>query len=345
MGVSPGGAVSNVGLALLRLGEFVRMVAVKGDDALANLLTSALLPAGDQPSLRTAAGAPTSYSVVIAQGEADRYFIHCAGSNEAFTSNTVTEEDLAFGEWLHFGYPPLMPAMCAGSGEELARLFARASDRGLQTSLDFCSVDPRPDTRVRWSDVLAKCGPKVMLFAPSIDEITVAIDPSRSQCSGLDLLSRVSSQLLSFGFAVVVLKLGSNGLYLRSSDDRDRLRAWNLSEEWVGRELYTGCFRADLVNTNGAGDCTIAGLITAISRGFTPEQTLIFASAAGACSVEAADASSGVRDLQTTISRILMKWPKADSPPPNEEWCYDDELQLWRGPFERDCPVLRRKNG
>ena len=343
MGVSSGGAVPNVGLALMKLGESVRMVAAIGDDPLAGLLAAALLPAGDQPSLRFIAGAPTSYSIVIAQTEADRFFIHCLGANEVFTSSSVSDEDLAFGEWLHFGYPPLMPAMCESDGEELAQLFSRASLRGLQTSLDFCSIDSTANTSVNWANLFAKCGPNVMLFAPGIDEIRVALGHSVPCHDDLTVLSQISDRLLSYGFAVVALKLGSRGLYLRSSGDRNRTRMWNLSDNWIGRELYIGCFRADLINTNGAGDCSIAGLITALSRGFTPEQSIIFAAAVGACSVEAADASSGVLDARTTISRVQNQWPQADSHPPTPDWHYDDAVHLWRGPFDREDSIDRMK--
>lgn len=336
LAASAGGAVPNVGLALLRLGESVRMAAVMGNDPMASLLSTTLLPAGDQSSLRVVKGVPTSYSIVIAQGGSDRFFIHCPGSNEVFTSDSVSDDDLAFGEWLHFGYPPLMPAMCENDGAELAQLFARASALGLQTSLDFCSIDSSANAHVNWASILAKCGPNIMLFAPSIDEIKAAINYPTSRLDGLGNLSSISDQLLSYGFAIVALKLGNQGLYLRSSDNRDSILRWNLNDQWRGKELYTSCFYADLINTNGAGDCSIAGLITAISQGFNPEQAIIFAAAVGACSVEAADSSSGVLDARSTISRIQSGWLKTDSQPPATDWRHDNLLQLWRGPFDRD---------
>lgn len=236
-----------------------------------------------------------------------------------------------------------MPAMCEQDGKELARLFVRAADCGLQTSLDFCSIDSAANNHVKWANVLSACGPKVMLFAPSIDEIGSAIGPPVFPTNDLSL---VSSQLLSFGFAIVVLKLGSRGLYLRSSKDRNHMRMWNLSNEWVGRELFTPSFRANSINTNGAGDCSIAGLITAISGGFSPEQALLFASAVGACSVEAADASSGVLDVHATIARVQNGWARTKSSPPTVDWRYgdDDLLQIWRGPFDRDYSKIEGSN-
>jgi len=89
-----------------------------------------------------------------------------------------------------------------------------------------------------------------------------------------------------------------------------------------------------LVNANGAGDCTIAGLITAISQDFTPEQTLTIAAAVGASSVEASDASSGVMDLAKTVERIDAGWTKKHIELPGGRWQYDESSQLWKGPHE-----------
>jgi sugar/nucleoside kinase (ribokinase family) len=334
LSISPGGAVPNVGLALIRLGEFVRLVGRMGDDPVAALLRGALSIAGEQPSLCATQGAETSYSVVIAQRGMDRFFIHCPGANETFTSDAVRDEDIETGSWLHFGYPPLMPAMCENDGKELERLFTRACDDSLRTSLDFCSIDPSARDNFRWDRILSKCAPKVMVFAPGLAEISIALDISGSSDTWWSSISDISSRLLALGFAIIVFKLGDGGLYLRSTDSIARLAAWNLGTEWTGRELFISCFEVTLINANGAGDCTIAGLITAISQDFTPEQTLTLAAAVGACSVEASDASSGVIGLDATINRIEAGWIRKATPPPSPAWQYDESAQLWRGPYE-----------
>jgi sugar/nucleoside kinase (ribokinase family) len=154
-------------------------------------------------------------------------------------------------------------------------------------------------------------------------------------------ISDISSHLLALGFAIVVLKLGNRGLYLRSTDSAARVAAWDLGTEWTDRELFISCFEATLINANGAGDCTIAGLITALSQDFTPEQTLTFAAAVGACSVEASDASSGVMGLDATIDRIEAEWIRKAAVPPSLAWQYGESAQLWRGPHEHRPYDLR----
>jgi sugar/nucleoside kinase (ribokinase family) len=341
LAISPGGAVPNVGLALIRLGELVRLVGRTGDDAVAALLRSALSIAGEQSSLCPVQGKRTSYSIVIAQRGMDRFFIHCPGANETFTSDVVRDEDLANGRWLHFGYPPLMPAMCENDGKELELLFTRACDGGLRTSLDFCSIDPYAKDSFKWDLILSKCGPKVMVFAPGLEEISDALDIPGSPDMLWSSISDISSRLLALGFAIVVLKLGNRGLYLRSTDSAARVAAWDLGSKWTGRELFISCFEATLINANGAGDCTIAGLITALTQNFTPEQTLTFAAAVGACSVEASDASTGVMGLDATIDRIEAGWIRKAAVPPSPAWQYDESAQLWKGPHEHRLYDLR----
>jgi len=332
--ISPGGAVPNVGLALMRLGELVRLVGNMGDDAVADLLCDALSTAGEQSSLRRIPGAATSYSIVIAQREMDRLFIHCSGANQTFTSDAVGDDILHSAHWLHFGYPPLMPAMCENDGKELDRLFSRACHHGLRTSLDFCAIDPSTKYDVRWNRVLSRCAANVTVFAPGLGEISFALNLPYDPDAWWSSISDVACHLLSCGFAIVVLKLGDKGLYLRSTDNAAHVASWNLGPEWVGRELFTSCFDAALVNANGAGDCTIAGLITAISQDFTPEQTLTIAAAVGASSVEASDASSGVMDLAKTVERIDAGWTKKHIELPGGRWQYDESSQLWKGPHE-----------
>jgi sugar/nucleoside kinase (ribokinase family) len=334
LAISPGGAVPNVGLALIRLGELVRLVGRTGDDAVAALLRSALSIAVEQPSLCPVQGRGKSYSIVIAQSGMDRFFIHCPGANETFTSDAVRDEDLANGRWLHFGYPPLMPAMCENDGKELELLFTRACERGLRTSLDFCSIDPSAKDSLKWDRILSKCGPKVMVFAPGLEEISDALDIPGSPEMWWSSISDISSHLLALGFTIVVLKLGNRGLYLRSTDSAARAAAWDLGIEWTSRELFISCFEATMFNANGARDCTIAGLITALSQDFTPEQTLTFAAAVGACSVEASDASTGVMGLDATIDNIEAGWIGRAAVLPSLAWQYDESEQLWRGPHE-----------
>ncbi len=122
------------------------------------------------------------------------------------------------------------------------------------------------------------------------DSIESVLDPA--------LFRRLADELLALGAAVVGLKLGEHGLYLRTTDRAERLAHAGAAfaenqAKWLNRELLTTCFQVDVRGTTGAGDCTVAGLLASLLDGQGPDQAVIHATAVGACSVENADATSG----------------------------------------------------
>ena len=325
---SCGGPVGNVGSALWRLGFPVRLVALVGDDRLGGIAIDWLRALGSQPGVRIVPKQTTSYSIVVAPKDCDRAFLHCAGANSVFTSEDIRDDDLHGAAWLHFGYPPLLPAITADGGNELAAVFERAKASGLRTSLDFCTIGSAA-AAIDWRTVLQNCARSVTVFAPSIEELRVALrEPPRPDGDTDDVRS-LAQALIAMGFTVVVIKLGTKGVYLATSDDERDLAAWQLAAEWRARELMAPCFRANFVNATGAGDCTIAGFIASVAAGSGPEQALTMAVAAGAASVEGPDASSGVPSMAKLQARISTGWERMDSSVPGSDWKYDPRAGMW----------------
>ena len=81
-------------------------------------------------------------------------------------------------------------------------------------------------------------------------------------------------------------------------------------DAWTDRELWSPCFRVDVVGTNGSGDSTIAGFLAALLRDLPADEAATMAVAVGACNVEAADTVSGVRTWDETRSAIAAGWPR-----------------------------------
>ena len=325
---SCGGAVSNVGSALWRLGCPVRLIGLVGDDRLGEIAIQLMQPLGDQCGIRIAPGQATSYSIVIAPEGYDRAFLHCPGANAVFSSADVRDEDLKGAGWLHFGYPPVMPAIAAEGGRELADLFHRAKQRGLRTSLDFCSISGTASS-TDWRTVLRNCARAVTVFSPSIEELRAALRQPPRDAGDIDDVRSLAGTLFAMGFSILAIKLGTSGLYLATTDDGGDLAGWQFGPEWRARELMAPCFRAHVVNATGAGDCAIAGLIASMAGGSGPEQALTMAAAAGACSVETWDASSGVRSMAELKARIESGWERTESMAPGKDWIYDARVGVW----------------
>jgi sugar/nucleoside kinase (ribokinase family) len=342
---APGGAVSNTGLALHRLGIPVKLVGKVGADLFAQELRKQYGQYDEElaAGIITSPKEVTSYTIVISPPGVDRFFLHCTGANNSFRADDVDFAQLDGVRIFHFGYPPLMRSMYENGGAELALIMQRAKAAGLTTSLDMALPDPSSEAaRVEWPALLAHVLPHVDIFLPSLEEVQLMLGTFSSQEESADgrYLKQASTQLLAMGTAVVVIKLGDQGLYLRTTSASDRLSAMGAAAPqetatWLDRELLAPSFQAQLVGTTGAGDCAIAGFLAGLLKGLTVEEVLVSATAVGACNVEGPDATSSIPEWDTVRGRIQAGWkqhaPRLSLPGWRQEnliWIGPDDGQL-----------------
>jgi sugar/nucleoside kinase (ribokinase family) len=327
--VATGGAVSNTGLALHRYGLRTKLVGRIGDDVIGRVITDVIRQreAGLVDGLVVVPGEASSYTIVINPPEIDRMFLHCPGANDLFSADDVNFETLGSSRHLHFGYPPLMRRMFADGGAETLKLFRNARRHGLTTSLDMARPDPAAESgRVDWRAFLAVVLPAVDIFMPSVDELLYMLDLQRFRAfeaaqeggvpwGGLKRadVRALADELIQLGAGMVVMKLGSAGLYLRTSGQPSRMPG----PGWTDRELYHPCYAKKVVGTTGAGDCTIAGFLAGLLHGQSPSGAMDSATGSGACNTEAADAISGIPTWAALQARIARGW-KTESGMPLE---------------------------
>jgi sugar/nucleoside kinase (ribokinase family) len=356
MTVANGGVVPNTGLAMDRLGVPVRLVGKVGDDAIGRLTLDLLRRhgAGLADAMVVDAGADSSYTVILSAPGIDRTFLHNPGPNDTFRAEDIPEAALAGASLFHFGYPTLMQRMFEAEGRALQALFQRAKAEGLVTSLDVSQPDPRSEAgRADWRAILERALPDVDVFLPGLEEALFMVDRDRFEqlraeteggevIDAVDapLLGDLAGTLLDLGAAVVGLKMGDQGMYLRTSGDVGRWQA--LAERlplkpraWTNRELLAPAFQADLVGTTGAGDCTVAGFLAGVLRGLEPAAALTAAVAAGSSNVEAADALSGVPAWDDLWSRIEGGWAPIPTRLRLRGWGWDTTRRLWIGAWDR----------
>ena len=285
-----GGAVSNTGLALHRLGVPTRLAAKVGADPFAGIVRTLVerFDPGLVGDLIVDPSSPTSYTVIVNPPGIDRIFLHCPGANDTFVAADIDLDLVSRAKLFHFGYPPIMRQMYLAGGTELTEVFRRVKSTGVTTSLDVSFPDPSSESgKVDWKTILQSTLPFVDIFLPSFEETLFmlrreAYEQMRSTPPGgnvlalvsTGLLSDLSAQMLEMGARMVVIKLGDQGAYLRTSG-ADRLREMGLAAPvdlagWAEQELWAPCFRVNVVGTTGSGDATIAGFLSALLRGFSP---------------------------------------------------------------------------
>lgn len=65
-----------------------------------------------------------------------------------------------------------------------------------------------------------------------------------------------------------------------------------------------------MIGTTGAGDLAYAGFLQPVLlKNSPPREALRWACAVGACNVEAADATSGIKTWAETEARVATDWP------------------------------------
>jgi sugar/nucleoside kinase (ribokinase family) len=348
MVLATGGTVSNTGIAFRAFGCVVRSIAKVGDDAIGALTLRMLEERGSAAGIRTARGEASSYSVVLVPPGVDRLFLHCTGTNDTFSASDVDPELVRQARLFHFGYPPLMRRMYEDGGTELREVMRVARATGATTSLDMAMPDPAaPSGRVDWRAILAGALPHVDVFLPSIEEAFYCLYPAeyaqrkegqRGQAVveqlGLDVYRAVAGEFLAMGCGMVGLKAGPLGWYFRSAGI-ERIRAMGAltpqdPRGWTGRECWCPAYRVPrIASANGAGDCSIAGFLTAMLRGQDAESCLHLANCAGAHNLGGLDAASGLKgwDAVTADARTLEH---ADVPVlRGTGWCYSAERGVW----------------
>lgn len=323
MSVSTGGAVSNTGLALQRLGINVRLMSNVGDDSIGHLIVQYLESRDKSLAdyVRIKVGRPSSYTIVLSPEKVDRIFLHCTGTNSDFNSGDVDYEAAEQARIFHLGYPPLLPGLLTDDGAELLAIFSHVWKTGTITSLDMTLPDTQsPSGQVDYRRLLAHTLPYVDIFIPSIKEILFMLkrdDFDRWHGNVQDALTTnyldaLAEEILAMGAAALVgFKLGERGIYLRTGNAERFQRLKQLpiqSVAWANRHVWHPAFTVDVVGTTGAGDAAYAGILASLLRGLSLDETARMACAVGACCVEAADATTGVLSWDETRVRIARGW-------------------------------------
>lgn len=326
MDMSTGGAVSNTGLALHRLGTSVQLMGLVGDDWIGGVILDFLRK--HEPSLpdniQMIPSASSAYTIVIEPQNHDRTLLTHTGTNHLFGLDTLNFDVISQAKIFHLGYPTLLPRLYQNNGDELLAIFQRVKQQfDVITSLDMTlPAADHVSGQVDWESILTRVLPNIDIFIPSINEIMFMLrrqdfDKWHSDVMAHvtdDYLKALADEMINMGCAIAGFKLGEQGIFLQTSPDPDRFafmeRIRQSPNDWVGRRIQHPAFKVDVVGTTGAGDASYAGFLSAFVRGSNMIQCAQMACAVGACNVEAADPTSGVQSWEDTLARINNGWSR-----------------------------------
>ena len=262
-----GGAPANVAVGLARLGRRTGFHGVLGDDEFGRLLERKLSAEGIDCRFRFTREAPTGMWFISLDESGDRSFFTPTGAASA--DKLIARADLdnariTESAWLHTGSScHILPA----GGEALLEALARARAAGTRTSGD-------PNVRVHLWKNLRDLRTLCQRAFASCDVVKVSEDETE-QCLGERDPERALAKLLDLGVKLACVTLGARGAIARR-----------------GAEVFRVAAPAvEVVDTTGAGDGFVAGLLSRLAAPGAPtleampadqlEEALRFACAVG----------------------------------------------------------------
>ena len=316
-----GGLVPGVGMALHYLGLPISLIGKIGDD-----------PFGDRVKVIIDKNAPQLFEGLIidpATPTGYRLFLddvyYFPGANNTFYASDIPRDVLRQGDLFHFGYPALMRSIFRSEGGELVSILQRVRREGLSTSLDFGLPDPGSKAgEVDWQNVLANTLPLVDVYKPGIEQLfyflktdnykqIIAKDSGDfSESVSYDLLGEIGDWVMNCGVKILLVDLGSRGLYLRTN----RSEAWvkkgrgmsGLGEDWIGHELWLPALKIKNEGYCNPHEILVAGFLAGILTESNPEMSLLLSAAARAAALENAGDPRKLLPRADLLARIDREW-------------------------------------
>lgn len=269
--LTTGGIVSNAGVTLARLGLRAAAFTYVGDDQWGELVRTRYAAEGiDTSRLLTHPTAPTSTTAVLIDSQGERSFLHAVGAPKLLDKQAFLSHRGFFAESraMLLGYFSLLPNL----QDDLPEVLALLREEGCFTAVDAAGAGGTLDE-------LTPCLPHLDLYAPSLKEA--------SHQTGLTDPEQILAAFRAEGAAGVVgVKLGAEGALL--CDPSGALV-----------EVAPVAPPGPVVDTTGAGDCFLGGLLCGLLQGLPLADAGRLAAACGAQCVTALGATTAIGDCES----------------------------------------------
>lgn len=270
--VVTGGLVCNTGVGMARLGLRVAAASLVGNDPWGEVIRSTLSAEGiDTAFLTGDCKLGTSTTAVLIDPDGERSFAHHGGASYAIDLKFVKGLTRFFSRsrWVLFGYLGLLPSL----EPQLAEAIECAKNAGCLVALETGGSGGSLEQ-------LIPALPHLDLYVPSLDEAfhqTKLNDPNEIITCYRD----------HGATGVLGVKMGTAGALI---SDRN------------GVGIPVPCITPPgvVVDTTGAGDAFLSGLLTGLLREIPLHESALLAAANAAYCVTGYGATAGLRDFDST---------------------------------------------
>lgn len=239
-----GGAPANVAVGLARLGARAGLMTLVGNDAFGRFVRDRLAHEGVDVAgvgIHRTARTGVTFVSVGAHGERSFLFFRHPSADQTIAAHDVDEAILKRTRVLHVGSSTLArePSRAA-----TLQAIALAKRHG-------CLISTDPNWRPHLWENPAEAGPMLRAMVAQCDVVKIS-DDELGPLTGVSDPEAGAAQLRALGCPLVVVTLGARGCYVESAAGRD----------WLSGE------RVEVVDTTGAGDGFVAGLLATLAPAF-----------------------------------------------------------------------------
>lgn len=274
--IQPGGDAVNQSIYMAALGVEPVLAACVGADMNGKMLKGALRELGvDVSCVKEKAGHATGTAMVLVNETGERRVFSVKGAHSTLAAADVPEISGKLADCQAISLASLfsMPEFEADGLEEYLKA---AKARGIIVFADLAA-----DKLGLGLNGICRFLPYIDYFMPSLYDVL--------EMTGTTCAEDAAGEFHKIGVKHVVIKCGERGCYYSAYD---------------GTCGWTPAIKVEVVDTTGAGDCTVAAFVSRIIKGGSLEDACRYACAAGSYSTTFAGASTA-KLMDEKIKKIM----------------------------------------
>ncbi len=282
--VSCGGDALNVAGGLAKLGIPVSIIGRIADDANGRYILEQCAECGIDASgviYDKECATASSYALIDESGE--RHFLSEKSIFEKLSAGDIPDDAIIGADIIYFGSAMAMKSMDAGG---IKNLFARAHQYGKRTAMD--AAINREDANRNWMDYLSDAFLETDIFFPSREEA--------EKITGKKKPEEIAECFKAFSMSIFGMKLGDQGCFVT---------------DFKENRYIAPPKGMPVVDTTGAGDSFIAGMLCGISHGWDCFTSAGFATSVAARNIGAVGGTAGIPNFEEAL-RFYQICKKSD---------------------------------
>lgn len=268
-----GGCAVNVAVALKKLSKDTTLIGKVGKDMAGDFILNQCQHLGIRVDQINKSDMMTSTTVACISSNGERSFIHYPGANQSFKMEDINLSIFHSAEYFYIG-----GLYGLGSFDhQLEKLIMRA--KAVNPNLKII-LDVIYRQEVKDSTQLDPILPLIDLFTPNYKEA--------ENITGQEKLQDIAAYFHQRGLKNLIVTRGEKGAFFSNEN----------------KQFNFNAYPVEAVDTTGAGDAFVAGVIAGLSNNYSYEDSLKIGSAVGAMSVSAMGASPGIKSFEETLQFI-----------------------------------------